>query len=791
MKNALFIFIVLFFTTKLMAQVAINTTGGAPNSKAVLDVSSSTMGMLVPRMTTAQRNTLEATLTPDEKGMMVFDSVTNTFYYFNGTVFDSISSGAISLLQDTDGDTKVLVEETPDNDQIRFETGGLFSHAIKGGKIEVYNTGGSIYIGDDAGKIDDWTYNDHNNIGIGNSTLKTSMLGKNNVAIGLEAMMNGFEHDDNNIAIGTRSLYSNRDGAFNIAIGVAALYSYKLDGVIAIGDSSLYHNGSGTISGDEAQKNTAIGTKTLFLNTTGHNNTAVGFEVLTNNNGTGNSALASYALRNNTTGIDNTAVGYKSLFNNSSGSNNVAIGAHSLASNTVIDDLVAIGDSALCNNGIGASGTNPGKYNTAIGSNTLHSNTTGFSNTALGYKTLYSNVAGGNNCGVGTSTLFSNSGGSYNTAIGSEVLYSNVSGKHNTAAGYHALYSNTGEENSAFGSQALKDNTSGANNTAMGKDALQLNTSGRDNTAIGYTAMIGNQIGSENTAVGVHALGFYGGDYNTAVGYHALRSSTGGGNIALGHSAGDNLTTGNGNIIIGYDIDAPSATGNDKLNIGNLIYANNVNGSGTTYSTGNVGIGTNNPTSKLDVRGSSVQLKNSSGNVKLYLDGTSGNSEIEFQKSNGYLAAIGYNMTSNYLYMYEGGNVVLKGGNLGVGTLTPGYRLQVGNSGDGSTARANAWNTFSDRKLKKDIVEIENPSEKLEHLNGYYYYWKEGSDKTRQVGVIAQEVEEVLPEIVSTDAEGIKSLDYSKLTPLLIEVLKEQQEIIKKLEARIDALEKE
>ena len=148
-------------------------------------------------------------------------------------------------------------------------------------------------------------------------------------------------------------------------------------------------------------------------------------------------------------------------------------------------------------------------------------------------------------------------------------------------------------------------------------------------------------------------------------------------------------------------------------------------------------------------------------------------------------------MTSNYLYMYEGGNVVLKGGNLGVGTLTPGYRLQVGNSGDGSTARANAWNTFSDRKLKKDIVEIENPSEKLEHLNGYYYYWKEGSDKTRQVGVIAQEVEEVLPEIVSTDAEGIKSLDYSKLTPLLIEVLKEQQEIIKKLEARIDALEKE
>ena len=183
-------------------------------------------------------------------------------------------------------------------------------------------------------------------------------------------------------------------------------------------------------------------------------------------------------------------------------------------------------------------------------------------------------------------------------------------------------------------------------------------------------------------------------------------------------------------------------------------------------------------------------IKNSSGNVTLEIDGTSGNSEIQFEKFGSYKGAVGYNMSSDYLYLYEGGNVVLKGGNLGVGTTTPGYRLQVGNSGDGSTARANAWNTFSDRSLKKDIVVIDSPTEKLNHLSGYYYYWKEGSDQNRQVGIVAQEVEEVLPEIVSTDAEGIKSVDYSKLTPLLIEVLKAQQETIQELESRIDALEK-
>jgi hypothetical protein len=131
-----------------------------------------------------------------------------------------------------------------------------------------------------------------------------------------------------------------------------------------------------------------------------------------------------------------------------------------------------------------------------------------------------------------------------------------------------------------------------------------------------------------------------------------------------------------------------------------------------------------------------------------------------------------------------------KNGNMGIGTLSPGFRLQVGNSGDGSVARANSWTTFSDERFKKDIISIDDALDKIDHINGYYYNWKNGEDKTRQAGLLAQEVEEVLPEIVSTDGQGYKSVDYGKMNALLLQALKEQQQLVKKLEKRVSDLER-
>ncbi len=92
---------------------------------------------------------------------------------------------------------------------------------------------------------------------------------------------------------------------------------------------------------------------------------------------------------------------------------------------------------------------------------------------------------------------------------------------------------------------------------------------------------------------------------NTAIGYRAgYNADTGAdNNILLGYQAADSLTTGAINIIIGYDVEAPSNTADNQLNIGNLIFGTGIDGTGTSLSSGNIGIGTTSPYAKLSVDG--------------------------------------------------------------------------------------------------------------------------------------------------------------------------------------------
>jgi len=111
--------------------------------------------------------------------------------------------------------------------------------------------------------------------------------------------------------------------------------------------------------------------------------------------------------------------------------------------------------------------------------------------------------------------------------------------------------------------------------------------------------------------------------------------------------------------------------------------------------------------------------------------------------------------------------------NVGIGTTTPGYKLQVGNAGDGTQARGNAWNLLSDARLKKDFTRLIHPLNLIGEINGYYFFWNAGTDKTRQVGFSAQEVQKVIPEIVSKGEDGYLSIEYGKIAPLLVEAIKE------------------
>lgn len=111
--------------------------------------------------------------------------------------------------------------------------------------------------------------------------------------------------------------------------------------------------------------------------------------------------------------------------------------------------------------------------------------------------------------------------------------------------------------------------------------------------------------------------------------------------------------------------------------------------------------------------------------------------------------------------------------NIGVGTA-PSYKLHVN-----GRIKSDGINETSDARLKKNIATIDSALEKLTQLRGVTFNWKANENKdryfetTEQIGVIAQEIELVFPQLVYTDKQGFKSVDYSKLSAILIEALKD------------------
>ena len=121
---------------------------------------------------------------------------------------------------------------------------------------------------------------------------------------------------------------------------------------------------------------------------------------------------------------------------------------------------------------------------------------------------------------------------------------------------------------------------------------------------------------------------------------------------------------------------------------------------------------------------------------------------------------------------------ITSGGNVLINTTTNnGERLYV----DGAIRATGTITANSDLTLKKNLLKIENALEKVEQINGYTYEFKE-DDSKRHAGVIAQEIQTVLPEIVNKGNDGILGVEYGNISALLIEAIKEQNTKIKNLE---------
>ncbi len=122
-------------------------------------------------------------------------------------------------------------------------------------------------------------------------------------------------------------------------------------------------------------------------------------------------------------------------------------------------------------------------------------------------------------------------------------------------------------------------------------------------------------------------------------------------------------------------------------------------------------------------------------------------------------------------------------GNVGIGTTSPTQRLTVFNGTTTGTYTTTGWAHSSDRRLKTNIQTIDNALDKVQALNGVSFDWKNSKDEPRQIGFIAQEVEQVLPEVVLVDSLGNYSMAYGNLTAVLVNAIIEQQHTIQKLEA--------
>ena len=190
---------------------------------------------------------------------------------------------------------------------------------------------------------------------------------------------------------------------------------------------------------------------------------------------------------------------------------------------------------------------------------------------------------------------------------------------------------------------------------------------------------------------------------------------------------------------------------------------------------GNVGIGTSAPAEKLHVVGNFFNAGNT---------GITGNAAVT--------------------------GTATVGGDLGVGTTTPTEKLHVvgnfynvGNTGitgtltvGGQVSFCGGAYTCSDRRYKKDITPLQNALSNVLALSGYTYFWRreEFREKNftadKQIGFIAQEVEALYPEMVLTDPKtGYKSVDYSRMTPVLLEAIKELKAELDATRARAHAAE--
>ena len=366
--------------------------------------------------------------------------------------------------------------------------------------------------------------------------------------------------------------------------------------------------------------------------------------------------------------------------------------------------------------------------------------------------------------------------GTGNSVFGQGALTTNTNGVYNVAVGYNSLHSsNSTQRNTAIGQASLGSITTGNDNVAIGNAAGQyqdqaqtLNTSANQSVFLGAFTYSGFLNPTNEIVIGYQAAG--NGDNTTTIGNSSTQKSQIRGALTITPNTAPSLTDGNSTTI------AAQNAGSGGTNAGGNVYitAGDANSSGnggdiiltggsstTSQYTGSLFVNTStNPIPGTAKPGMSIVA--ASGQDGLNIKSNSdGNNVLNIWQTG--------TSTSSFIQFYKG-----------TSSSSP---IAIGNIRVSTSAVA--YNTTSDYRLKTDFRDF-NGSALLRKINVYDYQWK--IDNSRSFGVKAHELQQIIPYAVTgikdaVNADGSiipQSVDYSKLVPVIIKAMQEQDIVIKK-----------